>query len=330
MKSIHSLIIILSFSPLFAQATLKDAYEGIFRIGVALNEAQFSGKDAAAATLASAQFNSISPENVLKWEVVHPKPGVYNFEPGDKYVAFGEKNGMQIIGHCLVWHNQVPKWVFEDESGKPISRDALLARMKDHIEHVVGHYKGRIQGWDVVNEAINEDGSMRKSPWLTIIGDDFMSMAFDYGQATDPAAKLLYNDYNMAVDEKRAGVIALITKLKAQGTQVDVAGLQGHLKLDRPTAEQYDRAISELAATGVKLAITELDIDVLPAATRSMNGRGRRGVRPHRPASDPYAEWAPEGGAGATRETLCGIVQCVRQAQGRDPASDVLGLVESR
>jgi endo-1,4-beta-xylanase len=264
-----SVLLLCACSSLSAQHTLKDAYEGKFRIGVALNEAQFSGRDASGAALAAAQFNAITPENVLKWEIVHPKPGVYNFEPSDKYVAFGEKYGMQIIGHTLVWHSQVPKWVFEDEAGKPLTREALLARMKDHIDHVVGRYKGRIEGWDVVNEAFDEDGTLRKSPWMTIVGEDYIAKAFEYAHEADPAAKLHYNDYNMAVDAKRAGVIEMIRKLRGKGIQVDVAGEQGHLKLERPSVEQYDRTITELASAGVKVAITELDIDLLPAANRN-------------------------------------------------------------
>jgi endo-1,4-beta-xylanase len=290
MKSIYPFVVLLSgASALLAQPALKDVYKGAFRIGVALNETQFSGQNASGAALAAAHFNAISPENILKWEVVHPKPDVYNFEPGDKYVAFGEKHGMQIIGHTLVWHSQVPKWVFEDETGKPLMREALLARMEDHIHHVVGRYKGRIQGWDVVNEAVDEDGTLRKSPWLKIIGEDFIAKAFEYAHEADPAAKLHYNDYNMAVDAKRAGVIRMIRDLKARGIQIDVAGMQGHLKLDRPSAEQYDRSIAELAATGVKIAITELDIDLLPAANRNTTADvGRRDEA--RAELNPYAD----------------------------------------
>lgn len=289
----NTLLLVALSGSLWAQNTLKDAYEGAFHVGVALNEAQFSGRDAGGAELAVAQFNAISPENILKWEVVHPKPGVYNFGPSDEYVAFGEKHGMQIIGHTLVWHNQVPKWVFEDEAGKPLTRDALLARMKDHIDHVVGRYKGRIEGWDVVNEAMNEDGTMRKSRWEQIIGDDYIAKAFEYAHAADPGAKLHYNDYNMATDEKRAGVIRLIRKLKEQGVQIDVAGMQGHLKLDRPPVEKEEQAIVELAATGVKIAITELDIDVLPAATTAMNAEVTRRDQA-RADLNPYADGLPK------------------------------------
>ena len=148
-------------------------------MGAAINEQQIVGTDTPGTGIVTAQFDTISPENVLKWERVHPSLDTYNFAPVDKYVEFGEKNHMFIVGHNLVWHSQVPNWVFQDEQGKPLTRDALLKRMHDHIFKVVGRYKGRIQSWDVVNEALNEDGTLRKSKWQQIIGDDFIEKAFE-------------------------------------------------------------------------------------------------------------------------------------------------------
>jgi endo-1,4-beta-xylanase len=141
--------------------SLKDAYQGCFLVGAALNPSQFTGETSRNFSLITTQFNSISPENVLKWEVVHPKAESYDFSLADKYVEFGQANHMFVIGHNLVWHAQTPNWVFEDEKGNPLSREALLKRMRDHIHTVVGRYKGRINGWDVVNEALNEDGTLR-------------------------------------------------------------------------------------------------------------------------------------------------------------------------
>jgi endo-1,4-beta-xylanase len=143
---------------------LKSSFKGIFLVGAALNRSQFTEANARGAALVKTQFNTITPENVLKWEPVHPTLDRYSFEDADRYVAFGEKNHMFIVGHTLVWHNQTPKWVFQDNQGNPISRDALLQRMHDHIRTVVGRYKGRIKGWDVINEAVNEDGSLRQTP----------------------------------------------------------------------------------------------------------------------------------------------------------------------
>jgi endo-1,4-beta-xylanase len=254
----------------YAQTTLKDAFRDSFRIGVAINRAQFFEEDARGAALVKAQFNSITPENVLKWEAVHPKPGVYDFEAPDRYVSFGEKNKMFIIGHTLVWHNQTPKWVFEDDQGKPVDRATLLDRMREHIRTVVGRYKGRIAGWDVVNEAVNEDGSMRQTEWLKIIGDDYLAKAYEYAHEADPKAELYYNDYALENEPKRKGAMELIRKLKAQGVPVVAIGLQGHNKMDWPRLEQQDATIAAFAKLGVKVNITELDIDVLPPATRQM------------------------------------------------------------
>jgi endo-1,4-beta-xylanase len=244
--------------------TLKEAFQGMFRIGAAVNPSQFEERNAREAAIVTAQFNTISPENVLKWEAIHPRPDGYNFEPADRYVAFGEKYKMFIVGHNLVWHSQVPAWVFQDDKGAPLTRDALLDRMHDHIRTVVGRYKGRIGGWDVVNEALNEDGSLRQSKWLQIIGEDYIAKAFQFAHEADPAAELYYNDYSLENEPKRKGAVELIRKLKAQGIPITAVGLQGHDHLDWPTVQQQSDTIEAFAALGIKVGITELDIDVLP------------------------------------------------------------------
>lgn len=244
--------------------TLKQTFKGDFVIGAAINEAQITGQDQRGDALLAAQFNSISPENVLKWENIHPKAGQYNFDLADKYVAFGQKHHMFIVGHNLVWHSQVPDWVFHDEKGNLLDRDALLARMKDHISTIVGRYKGKIQSWDVVNEALNEDGTLRQSLWYKIIGPDYIEKAFQFAHEADPQVQLFYNDYNLENEPKRNGAIALVKKLQADGIPITGVGIQGHDHLDWPTAEQEDATISAFAALGIKVAISELDIDVLP------------------------------------------------------------------
>jgi endo-1,4-beta-xylanase len=249
-----------------APTTLKDAFKGAFVIGAAINANQITGKDVRGDELLLQQFNSISPENALKWIEIHPQPDTYNFTLADKYVELGLKNHMFIIGHNLVWHSQVPRWVFQDEKGNPITRDALLARLHDHIATVVGRYKGKINGWDVVNEALNEDGTMRQSQWMKIIGDDYIVKAFQYAHEADPSAQLNYNDYNLETPAKRKGAIALVKKLQAAGVPINVVGNQAHLHLDSPSAADEDATVTDLAAAGVKVAITELDIDVLPSA----------------------------------------------------------------
>src|ERR1700735_3538411 len=171
-------------------STLKDAYQGVFRIGAALNPAQFEDRDPRGNPIIDAQFNTISPENALKWGSIHPRVDGYEFGSADRYVAFGEKHGMFIIGHCLVWHSQTPRWVFQNDQGDPLTREALLDRMHEDIRTVVGRYKGRIGGWDVVNEALNDDGSMRQSSWYGIIGEGFLLKAFQFAHEADPQAEL--------------------------------------------------------------------------------------------------------------------------------------------
>jgi len=245
--------------------TLQDAYKGDFLIGVAINRRQFSDEDRRGDPIIKAQFNSISPENILKWESVHPQPDRYDFVGSDRYVEFGEQNHMVIIGHTLVWHNQTPAWVFHDNNGNLVDRDTLLQRMRDHIHTVVGRYKGRIHGWDVVNEALQDNGKLRPSLWLKIIGDDYIAKAFEYAHEADPAAELHYNDYSLTMEAKRKGAIELIKKLKAEGIPVTAIGLQDHDKMNWPTAEQEDATIADFAQLGVKVMITELDVDVARA-----------------------------------------------------------------
>ncbi|MGB7769048.1 MAG: endo-1,4-beta-xylanase [Verrucomicrobiia bacterium] len=254
-----------------AQTTLKAAFKNDFLIGAALNESQFTGQNAKETALVKAQFDSISPENCLKWESVHPEPDHYNFGPADAYVAFGLKNHMFIVGHNLIWHNQTPKWVFQDDKGNPISRAALIKRMHDHIFTVVGRYQGKIGGWDVVNEALNEDGTLRESPWEKIIGPDYLLMAYQFAQEADPHVQLYYNDYSLENVPKRAGAIALIKKLQAAGIPIAGVGLQGHYKMDWPSTAQLDETIKAFAGLGIKVMITELDLDMLPPATHSQS-----------------------------------------------------------
>lgn len=269
------------------QPSLKDVYQRAFLVGAAINSDQFTERDARGAALIKQQFNSITPENVLKWERVHPKPGVYDFDLPDQYVSFGEKNHMRIIGHTLVWHNQTPRWVFEDDKGSPVDRETLLNRMREHIQRVVGRYKGRISGWDVVNEALSEDGTLRQSPWLKIIGEDYIAKAFEFAHEADPQAELYYNDYSLENDAKRNGAIDLIRKLQAEGVPVAAIGIQGHDKLDWPSIDQEDAAITAFAKLGVKVNITELDIDVLPRATReqgaevTLHGESKERLNPY-------------------------------------------------
>lgn len=243
---------------------LKEVFAEHFRIGAALNSKQFSGRDKLGAGIATTNFNTISPENALKWESVQPVEGKFNFSDADKYVAFGEVHKMFIVGHTLVWHNQTPKWVFEGPDGKLASKELLTRRLREHIFKVVGRYKGRIGSWDVVNEALNDDGTMRDSPWFRILGKEYVSLAFKFAHEADPEADLYYNDYSLEIFEKRRGTVELIRWLMSEKAPISGVGTQSHHKIDWPSAEDQERTLTDLGALGLKIAVSELDIDVLP------------------------------------------------------------------
>jgi endo-1,4-beta-xylanase len=269
--------------------SLKEVFKSDFLIGAALNRRQFAEEDARSLPIIKSQFNTITPENQLKWQLVHPLPDKYDFDGADRYVSFGEKYGMAVMGHTLVWHNQTPGWVFEDAKGNPVDRATLLKRMHDHIQTVVGRYKGRIKGWDVVNEAINADGSMRQSKWLKIIGDDYIAKAFQFAHEADPNAELYYNDFDVEKEAKRNGIVQLIKKLKAEGVPITGVGLQGHDNMTFPSVEQQDATITAFAKLGVRVNITELDINVLPFVPEE---EGPRTVAT--PELNPYTSGLPD------------------------------------
>jgi len=250
--------------------SLKDAFAGAFLVGGAVNVSHFTGRDSVGEAIIRSQFNTITSENVLKWESVHPEAGRYDFSLADRYVEFGARNGLVTMGHTLVWHQQTPRWVFTKVDGQPVSRDTLVARLRDHIHTVVGRYKGRIKGWDVVNEAVDEDGTLRRTPWLEIIGPDYIGMAFRFAHEADPDVELYYNDYSLENAPKRNGTVSLMRQLQQQGVRINGVGLQGHHKMDWPSVEQQDSTIGAFADLGLSVMITELDVDLLPRATRDL------------------------------------------------------------
>jgi endo-1,4-beta-xylanase len=284
--------------PLLAQEStprLQELFQPHFRIGAALNRGHYSGSDARGSALVVHHFNTITAENDMKWERIHPSPDGYNFEPADQFVEFGEKHGMFIVGHTLVWHSQTPKWVFQDEDGKPLTREALLRRMREHIFTVVGRYRGRVHAWDVVNEALNEDGTMRRSPWFEIIGDDYVAKAFEYAREADPHAALYYNDYSLENEPKRQGAVELVRQMLAKGIKVTAIGTQHHNRMEWPTRQQISDTIKAFSALGVKVCVTELDVDVLPRATRrpTADVSARAAAPAPAPELNPYTEGLP-------------------------------------
>ncbi|SDD25553.1 endo-1,4-beta-xylanase [Algoriphagus faecimaris] len=243
---------------------LKDEFQSDFFIGAAVNARQVDGSMASADSLLGLHFNSLTSENGLKWINVHPQEEEFAFEFGDNYVKKGEEMGAFIVGHTLVWHQQVPDWVFRNQEGTFLSKEALKARMESHIQEVVGRYKGQIDGWDVVNEAFEDDGSWRKTHWYLLMGEEYISHAFKKAYAVDPQAELYYNDYNVWKPEKRKAILNMAQMLRSQGIRIDGIGMQGHYRLDFPSLDQIEAAIEEIHQAGFQVMITELDVDVLP------------------------------------------------------------------
>ena len=295
--------------------TLKDAYKEHFKIGTAINRAVATGQAfrrseeqvKADVALVKAQFNHVVAENEMKWISLHPRPGKegYDWTAADAFVEFGIKNGMELAGHTLVWHSQIPNWVFEgthlppgtsQESkaagaesktdapppqspgrrrafnldGPRASREELLERMREHIHTVVGRYKGKIKVWDVVNEALADSGPdvLRKTPWSVIIGPDFIEKAFQYAHEADPHAVLRYNDYGLEKPEKRKKLITLIKELQKKKVPVMAIGSQAHLNVSI-TFETMDQSLAELKSLGLPLHITELDVNSATGGQRN-------------------------------------------------------------
>ena len=273
--------------------TLKEAYEGISLMGTALNTWQIMGKDPQSIALAQEQYNSITAENVMKWEKVHPEKGVYDFKMADAFVEFGEKNNMAIIGHTLVWHSQTPKWVFEDEQGGLADPDTLLKRLKDHIFTVAGRYQGRIHGWDVVNETFNDDGTFRQSKWFQILGETYIEKAFQWAHEADPKAELYYNDFNMWHEGKRDAVVRLVKKMQSLNIPIHGIGLQGHWGLDYPPLDILDMALDAYSGTGLHVMVTEMDVNILPLPDSEITAEISKRAK-LRDELNPYPEVLPD------------------------------------
>lgn len=239
--------------------SLKDVFKKEFVIGTALNADQIEGKDAGAAALVPQQFNAITPENIMKAEVMHPEWGRYNFDLADKLVEYGKRNNIQINAHTLIWHSQLPPFMRRMKSA-----DSVRMFMTEHINTIAGRYDGKVYSWDVVNEALEEDGTMRKSVFLNTLGEDFVVEAFRLAQKASPNSKLYYNDYNIEEPKKRAGAIRLIKKIQAAGVRIDGVGIQGHWRAYDVPLKNIEESIQEFSALGIQVAFTELDLGVLP------------------------------------------------------------------
>jgi endo-1,4-beta-xylanase len=270
---------------------LKDLYAGKFLIGAAINADVALQADHRLRPLVEKHFDSIAPTNLLKWGPYNPKPGVYNEAAAEAFFAYGKANQQYILAHCLFWHSQTPSWVFEDAKGGPASRELLLQRMRERVRHVAKLYGSRTDAWDVVNEAILDEGPWRDSPFHRIVGDDWVAEAFKIAQEELPASvALLYNDYNMEAPGKLASVVKLVHDLRAKGLRIDAVGSQAHWRLETPTLAEIEHSIVALRDAGVKVHFTELDIEVLP---RRVSGAEISTRQERTPDIDQYTAGLP-------------------------------------
>lgn len=268
--------------------SLKKTFADDFTIGTALSIEQIEERDSGAAPLVPYHFNTVTPENIMKAEHMHPEWGRYNFEPADKLVAYAKKHNIQVNAHTLIWHSQLPPFVRRIKSA-----DSVRQFFTDHITTIASRYDGKVYSWDVVNEALNEDGTMRKSVFLDKLGEDFVTEAFRIAQKAAPNTKLYYNDYNIEQPKKRAGAIRIIKKIQEAGVRVDGVGIQGHWHLGSVPYAEIEQSIKEFAALGIEVTFTELDISVLPNP-RNIVGADVNQRAEYEAKLNPYTQGLPD------------------------------------
>ena len=287
-------------------ATLKDAYRDYWYTGVSVNqwqvEADLTGANEHNVTgqISNDQtkdwdvivnnFNWVVAENCMKCEVIHPKEGVYDFTLADQFVDKAKAAGLKVLGHCLIWHSQCAPWFHYDAEGKLVSPEVLKKRMREHIYTIVNHFRGRIDAWDVVNEAFEDDGTPRKSLFYQILGADYIPLAFQYAHEADPNVELYYNDFSMNKAPKVEGVCNFFRPLIRQGLPITAIGMQGHLILeDNNYVQEYEHSINTIVATGMPTFFSELDLSVLPNPY-GFSGANVSDKFAYRPEMDPYKD----------------------------------------
>lgn len=247
--------------------SLKDAYDGMFTIGVAVNRHNISNPEQSA--LVKKEFNSITAENAMKPGEIHPAEGVWNFGLADSIANFCRDNGIKLRGHTLVWHSQFADWMFTDKKGKPVTKEVFYSRLRDPIHTVVNRYKDVVYAWDVVNEAMSDGGPMwpgrkpnpyRESRLYQLCGDEFIAKAFEYAHEADPEAILFYNDYNAASPRKRDNIYNMVKKMQDAGVPISGIGMQGHYNVYGPSEEDVDAALTKYSELVDHIHITELDV----------------------------------------------------------------------
>lgn len=261
--------------------SLKEAYSGYWRMGVSVNQWEVKAEESMKAGVAysgassldqtadyptiAKHFGWVVPENCMKCEVIHPEEDRYDFTLADQLVEKALANKQHVVGHCLIWHAQCAPWFFVDKEGNQVSAEVLKKRMRDHIFTILDHFRGKVEAWDVVNEAFEDDGTLRHSPFYEILGEEFIPLAFQYAHEADSTLELYYNDYSMYKPAKVKGVVDFFRPLINQGMHIDAIGMQAHLFLgDEHYATLYEESIREIATLGLPSQFTELDLSVLP------------------------------------------------------------------
>ena len=290
-SSLITAMIFLAFSYTMAQKTLADATKGKFLLGVAVSMQQINGNNPIESVLIAKEFSAIVPENCMKPQLIEPEENKFYWDDADKFVALAEKNKQVVTGHCLIWHSQIGRWKFVDSTGNDVSPEVLKERMRNHILKVVGRYKGRIKGWDVVNEAFEDNGKYRNSKFYKILGKDFIKYAFQFAHEADPNAELYYNDYNVENPAKCDGIVQLVRELKEAGCRIDAVGSQSHMHINTPTIEATETSFKKLKNAGVHILITEWDISILPSPYSGANVSANF---KYSKEMDPYREVVPD------------------------------------
>ena len=276
---------------------LKDAFKGKFLIGTVLSSSALRGQAPLEASIATTHFSAFTCENNMKPDATQPVEGRFTFELGDRMVEIAQKCGATPIGHTLVWHSQTPAWFFRGPDGQPASRELALERLRKHISTVVGHFKGKVKQWDVVNEVVSDAPGeyLRSTPWMRSIGEDYIADAFRAAHEADPDAILEYNDYNIERGYKRAKALRLLKSLLGQKVPINAVGIQCHWRLGGVNLAEVEDSINQYAALGLKVMITEFDIGVLPARYQGADISSRETTAPdQRAVMDPYTAGLPD------------------------------------
>jgi GH35 family endo-1,4-beta-xylanase len=278
--------------------SLKESCKDMFLIGTALDFRSPNEFSPTELDLIKSQFNVITPENSMKPGPVHPQENTWNWTQPEALVAFCQDNNIKTVGHCLAWHSQTNPWFFQGAD-----RDVALARLKDHVHTLVGHFRGKMSGWDVVNEAISDTAgatdteNLRSSQWFQIVGPDFLTQAFKFAREADPAVPLHYNDYSIESGAKHRSSLLLLKRLISDGAPITTVGIQGHwsvTNLNAQKIEQIDQAIGNYKALKLKVAITELDVTMTGAGGGQLGGQQGNAAPPSAEAlaaqADAYAK----------------------------------------